>query len=53
MAQERFDKNYQKAILVISTGRATAQQLIDTMESSYSLTAEQKAAILDLQDKAA
>ncbi|ENV00430.1 phage recombination protein Bet [Acinetobacter variabilis] len=53
MPADRFDRNYQKAMLVISTGKATAQTLIDTMESSYSLTAEQKNAIIKLEEQAA
>lgn len=51
MPQDRFDKNYQKAILLFSTGKATAQQVIDTIESSYSLSAEQKQSIIELEAK--
>lgn len=53
MSQERFDKNYQKSILLISTGKATAQTIIDTIESSYSLSAEQKQSIFELEAKSA
>ena len=53
MPQDRFDKNYQKSILLISTGKATTQEIIDKIESSYCLSAEQKQLILDLEAKAA
>ena len=32
MPQDRFDKNYQKSILLISTGKATTQEIIDKIE---------------------
>lgn len=51
MPQDRFDKNYQKAILLFSTGKATAQQVIDKIESSYSLSNEQKQSIIELEAK--
>lgn len=53
MSPERFDRNYKKAVALIQEGKATAQQLIDTMESSYSLSNDQKQQIIDLQPEAA
>ena len=49
MNEARFNKNFEKAKVLISQKKQTAETLINTIESSYSLTDEQRQLIINLE----